>query len=168
MSNGNGRDRRIDTDGEWAREVERRQRANERPETLRLSNWVLSVRDGEIIATTPGRAPVAITAALATATADTGTGRVMRLVQILGAPTSGTWGFLYRGAPTVNTLSRTATATDLLNALLNLDVRYTALDFNVTGPNGGPWYVTTPVGSLDADSTLLGGGTAPVVDIQYV
>lgn len=168
MSNGNGRDRRIDTDGEWAREVERRQRANDRPQTLRLANWVLSVQDGEIVATTPGRPPVPITAALATAETPTGTGRVMRVVQILGGPTSGTWGLIYRGAPTVTTLSRTAASTDLLNALLALDVRYTALDFNVTGPNGGPWYVTTPVGALEADSTLLGGGSSPVVDIQYV
>lgn len=169
MSNGNGRDRRIDTDGEWALEVERRLRAMDRPDTLRLAEWVLSVDGGgEIIATKPGRAPVSITGALAAADTGTGTGRVMRVVQLLGSPGSGTWGLLFRARPTVNTIARNASATDVLNALLNLDVRYTALDFNVYGANGGPWYVTTPAGALEGDSTLLGGGTNPTVDIQYV
>ena len=114
---GNGRDRRIDTDGQWAREVERRLSAIEK--TKRIGGWVLSEQDGEIVATKPGRALVSITAALQTADAATGSGRVMRVVQLLGTPTAGTWGLLFRGAPTINTLAINATSTAVLNAILN-------------------------------------------------
>lgn len=165
-TNGDGRDRRIDTDGEWARSVERRLSA--RPNTARIGGWVLSEQDGEIVATKPGRGPVSITAALAGVDVGSGVVRVMRVVQLLGSPSSGTWGLLFRGLPTINTLPLTATPTAVLNAILALDPRYTALDFNVVGPNGGPWTITTPAGSLDGDSTLLGGGTTPSVGIQYL
>lgn len=161
-----GRDRNIDTDGQWARSVEQRLNAMERPDTMRIGEWVVSSRDGELVATTPGRPPVSITAALTGAAAATGTGRIYRVVQLLGSPTSGTWGLVYRGSPTVNTLSRTATAAAVLQALLDLDSTYTALDFNVTGANGGPWTLAIPAGSLSGDATLLGGGTNPSVDIQ--
>ena len=162
---GNGRDRRVDTDGEWAREVERRLSAIEK--TKRIGSWVLSEQDGEIVATKPGRALVSITAALQTADAATGTGRVMRVVQLLGSPTAGTWGLLFRGAPTINTLAINASATAVLNAILALNPRYTALDFDVVGNNGGPWTVTTPAGSRGGDATLLTPTTASV-DIQYL
>ena len=169
-TNGNGRDRRIDTDGEWAREVERRLDALARQPTSRVGGWVLSERDGEIVATKPGRAAVNITRTLVAVDQPGGTERVMRVVTLVGPPTGGTWGLLFRGAPTINTLSINATSTAVLNAILALDPRYTALDFNVTGANGGPWTITTPAGSLDADSTLLtaAAGVTPVVDIQYL
>ena len=165
--NGNGRDRRIDSDAEWAREVQRRLDALDRPQSIRIGEWVIAARGGELVATAPGRDAVTLTLPPSAAAGSDGTGRVMRVVSIVGSPSTGTWGLLYRGVPTVNTLDRAnATATQILNALLALDPRYTALDFDVAGPNGGPWTVTTPPGSLDGDGTLLSGGTNPAVSIQ--
>ena len=165
--NGNGRDRRIDSDAEWAREVQRRLDALDRPQSIRIGDWVIAARDGELVATAPGRDAVTLTLPPSDKSSSDSAVRVMRVVSIVGSPSSGTWGLLYRGVPTINTLNRNnATATQILSALLALDPRYTTLDFNVAGPNGGPWTVTTPPGSLDGDGTLLAGGTNPGVSIQ--
>lgn len=161
-----GRQRQVDTDAQWGREVERRLAKLERPDTVRVGEWVVSSRDGELVATAPGRDAVSITAALSGASAAPTAGRIYRVVQLLGSPTSGTWGLVYRSNPTINTLSRSATSAAVLSALLALDPTYTALDFNVTGDNGGPWTIALPPGSLEGDGSLLGGGTAPYVDIQ--
>ena len=42
------------TDAEWARDTENRMRRLESPNTMRIGPWVISSRDGELIATKPG------------------------------------------------------------------------------------------------------------------
>lgn len=148
-------------DSEWARDVERRLRALERKQTVRIGNWVLSERAGELVATAPGREPVVLTAELAAA--DSGVvPQIQRVVTIVGSPSSGaTFTLIYRGAPTT-ALPANASQTAVLNALLALSVRYTVLDFNVTGANGGPWTITLPQGSLSADDSQLTGATVQI------
>jgi len=161
---GDGRDRRTVTDAQWAREIDRRVSRLEQPNTLRIGEWVLSVRDGDVWLTTAGRAinltPVILAAAGATR------GRMQRVIQLLGSPAGGTWELVYDGLETNAALSRTATATAVLNAILALDPSYTTLDFTVTGTNGGPWTFTGPAASLEGDGGNLTGGTNPSVDIQ--
>jgi len=130
-------------------------------DTVRLGSWVLSERDGEIVATKPGRAPVVLTRALADIDTS-GLRRIQRLVTLSGT-SGGQLVLIYRDEPTAP-FAWNATPTVVLNALLALRTSYTALDFDVTGPNGGPWLITFPGGSLAADLTLL-TGAAPAVDI---
>ncbi|MDX1880081.1 hypothetical protein SBE55_19960 [Mycolicibacterium sp. 141076] len=152
--------RRPHTEAEWARDVQQQIKEFKSRDTVRLGSWVLSERDGEIVATKPGRAPVVLTEVLAAADTS-GLRRVQRLITVSGT-TGGSLGLVYRGDPL--TVPWNASQAQLLAAFLGLRTSYTALDFNVTGPNGGPWIVTHPGGTLDADLTGL-TGSAPAVDI---
>ncbi len=152
--------RRPRTEAQWARDQQQQIKALQNRDTLRLGEWVLSERDGEIVATKPGRTPVVLTKALEEADTS-GLRRVQRLITLSGV-TGGNLGLIYRGDPL--TVSWNASQATLLNAFLALRTAYTALDFNVTGPNGGPWLVTHPGGTLDADLTGL-TGPSPAVDI---
>lgn len=152
--------RRPRTDPEWARDVQQQMKELRNRNTLRLGEWVLSERGGEIVATKPGRAPVVLTEVLAAADTS-GLRRVQRLITLSGV-SGGNLGLIYRGDPL--TVPWNASQATLLNAFLALRTTYTALDFNVTGPNGGPWIVTHPGGTLEADLTNL-TGSSPAVDI---
>lgn len=161
---GDGRERRVDTDEQWARQMERRVSRLENLDSLRIDTWVITVSDGNLIATTVGR-QVNLTPILAAA-AGKAAGRMQRVIQLLGSPSSGTWELIYDGNETAASLSRSATPAAVLNAILALDPSYTTLDFNVTGDNGGPWTLTAPAASLEGDATNLGGGTNPTVVIE--
>lgn len=149
------------TEGEWGRDTRQRIKALENPATVRIGSWVLSERDGELVATTPGRAPVVLTAVLAEADTS-GLRRIQRLVTVSGT-SGGQMALVYRGEPT-SAFAWNAPAATVLNAILALRTSYTALDFDVVGPNGGPWLITLPGGSLDYDATLL-TGSGPTVQI---
>lgn len=152
--------RRPRTDQELMRDFQQQIKDLQARDTLRLGEWVLSERGGEIVATKPGRAPVVLTKVLDEADTS-GLRRVQRIITVSGT-TGGTLGLVYRGDPL--TVPYNASQATLLNAFLALRTSYTALDFNVTGPNGGPWIVTHPGGTLDADLTGL-TGPSPAVDI---
>ena len=48
------------TDPEWARDIQRRIEALEDSVSVRVGPWVLNVKDGDLIATSPGTEPVVI------------------------------------------------------------------------------------------------------------
>lgn len=143
------------------RDFNKRIKALENTTTVRLGSWVISERDGELVATKPGRAPVDLTALVAEPDTS-GLRRIQRLVTLSGT-TGGQMALVYRGEPTA-AFAWNAPATSVLAAILALRTSYTALDFDVSGPNGGPWLITFPGGSLDADWSLL-TGSAPGVAI---
>jgi hypothetical protein len=148
-------------DVELLRDVLARLRALERATTVRVGSWVLSEIDGEVVASKAGQRVVLTEEAITVAAA---TGRTMRLVTLTGAPTGGTFALTYKARTTTN-IHWNDTADNVLAALLALSGAYTTLDFAVTGPDGGPWTITTPVGSLSADNVALTGGTTPAVAI---
>lgn len=146
---------------EWVRDVDQRLRALEAATTVRVGSWVLAEIDGEVVASKAGRSVILTEEAVAAAVA---AGHTMRLVTLTGSPTSGTFALTYK-ARTTSDIPWNATADQVLAAILALSTAYTTLDFAVTGPDGGPWTVTTPIGALSADNVALGGGSAPGVAI---
>lgn len=57
------------TDPEWARDIQRRVEALEDSVSVRIGPWVLNVKDGDLIATSPGAEPVVLARSTATTSA---------------------------------------------------------------------------------------------------
>jgi hypothetical protein len=142
----------------------------ENPTTLRLGPWVLSVdASGEIVATNDQGRVVEFTRQIAAANAaapkPAGLHRTY-LVTITGSPTGGVFQLRFAGGLT-DPLDHDATAAEVKAALVALSSRYSALDFDVQGSNGGPWTITVPdFGPISAIWSGLTGGTMPAITVE--
>lgn len=87
-------------------------------------------------------------------------------VTITGAPAGGTFTLTFLGNTTGN-IAYNATAATVKAALVALDDRFVAADWDVTGDAGGPYSVSMPsVGALTASGAGLTGGTNPAVAVS--
>ena len=152
-------------DPELVRDIVQRQDDLDTSKTVRIGSWVLSEQGGELWATAPGRSEqlTGLSTPMEMPTVD----RIRRRVTLIGAPSGGSWRLIYRGLTTSN-LTYNESAGDILDALLALSAAFVPLDFAVEGPNAGPWVLTMPPGSLDADGSTLTGGSSPSVDIKPI
>lgn len=155
--------RKPNTDQELIRDIIQGQNDEAKKSTQRIGSWVLSEVDGEIVATKPGRPPVVLTIPVELST-DTSEVTMQRVVTLVGNPTGGTWTLIYRGDPTT-ALDDAVSAAALRAAIIALRTEYTTLNVDVSGPNGGPFVVTLPQGTLDADGSALTGGTTTDISI---
>ncbi|WP_179476209.1 phage major capsid protein [Mycolicibacterium vinylchloridicum] len=81
-------------------------------------------------------------------------------VVTLGAPSAGTFTLTWRGKTTTAIAYNAASGTTVKNALGALDDGYTAADWTVAGPNGGPYAITAPGGgALTGSGAALTDGT---------
>lgn len=150
------------SDAEWARNTEGRLRRLESSSTtVRIGQWVLADRDGELVAlSADGRSYVLSSAALSATPTVTGTTaqasqsytRVVT-VSYWGWATGGTFTLTFEGA-TTDPIDFDASATAIQAALGDLP-NYAAGDFIVTGSNGGPWTIAMPGVSLTGDPSGL-------------
>ena len=152
------RRQRPATDAEWARDTEHRiRRLESGSSTVRVGQWVLSDRDGELVATSlDGRSFVLSTPASATTTVTTVAGTTYtRVVTISywGWATGGTFTLTFEGL-TTDPIPYNASASELQAALGALP-NYAPSDFVVSGSNGGPWTVGIPGTSITGDSSGL-------------
>lgn len=161
--------RQPQTDSEWARSVSHRLRALESSSTsVRIGSWTISVIDGELVASAPGRSPVALTGSqVSSPTADITPGLHRTFtVTVSGSPTGGEFTLRFGGAETAP-LDHNESASDIKTALVALSSRYTDMDFDVSGSSGGPWTVITPNFSrLSSGDNALTGGTTPQVTVE--
>jgi len=153
------RRQRPATDAEWARDTEHRiRRLESGSSTVRVGQWVLSDRDGELVATSlDGRSFVLSTlaeAATTTTTTVAGTSYT-RVVTIsyLGWATGGTFTLTFEGL-TTDPIPYDASAAELQAALGALP-NYAPSNFVVSGTDGGPWTVGIPGTSITGDSSGL-------------
>lgn len=78
----------------------------------------------------------------------------------LGSPSAGTFTLTWRGKTTSALAYNAAAATTVKTALAALDDGYTAADWDVAGPNGGPYAITAPGGgALTGSGASLTDGT---------
>lgn len=145
------------SDAEWARNTEGRVRRLESgSSTVRVGQWVLADRNGELVAvSSDGRSYVlSSTAAAGTvagaADAETSYTRVVTIT-LTGWITGGTFTLTFEGL-TTDPIAYDASAEELKAALAALP-NYAAGDFVVTGSDGGPWTVAIPGVSITGDNS---------------
>lgn len=159
------------SDAEWARNTENRlRRIESSPGTLRIGQWVLADRDGELIAVaSDGRSYTLSSAVVSTTSADvtaataaanaaveaasaTHFTRVVKIT-LTGWVVGGSFTLTFEGATTAG-INHNASAGALLAALAALP-NYSVTDFVVTGSDGGPWTVAIPGVSISGDNSGL-------------
>lgn len=154
------------TDAEWARNTENRMRRLESgSSTVRIGQWVLADRGGELVAVSAdGRSYVLSSSAtdgaglLGTAETPISYTRVV-VVSYGGFVTGGTFTLTFEGE-TTDPIDYDASAADIQSALGALP-NYATGDFVVTGADGGPWTVAMPGVSLTGDATGLAWFPSP-------
>lgn len=148
------------SDAEWARDTENRVRRLESgARSVRIGQWVLTDRNGELVAVALDGRVVILSSPEATVvnagdTVLTGTAftRVVT-VTLTGWVTGGTFTLTFNGL-TTDPIPYDASAVVVKAALVGLP-NYAEGDFVVTGSDGGPWTVAIPGVALTGDPSGL-------------
>lgn len=152
------------TDAQWALKVEQRLRALEATGPTRIGSWVVSEKDGQLIATKPGQTQV-LTTLDTSATATPVQGRVQRIITLVSG--TGTFTLVYRGVQTAAINANFALGSDIKNALVAaLMPQFTGIDFDCQGVAGGPWTVTLPGADIDIGTVVTGFGSTPILTVS--
>lgn len=151
------------TDAQWALRVEQRLRELEATGPTRIGDWVISQRDGQLIATKPGQTHVLTSLDTSATPGPAPFKRQLAVVSVVSEPAGFTnqFSLSYRGATTPMMTIDTTFSSAIEANLVALFPQFTALDFNVTGSVGGPWTIAYPGDVLQIGQTTTSSSTHP-------